>query len=226
MRLARVIPALVFILGTTQVALGANLAELRDAAERGMSDAANQLGMAYYLGHGTPKDLREAAKWIRAAAEKNDPAAQANLAALYDRGDGVPRDPEQALQWYLKAAKRGNDLAQVLLGAKYEYAEGTAENPAEAFRWYERAAKADNVDGQYRVGLCYLNGKGVKQDFAKAYFWLVLACSGSEQTPANYEKAKAVAGGLLDEKEVQALDKRGEQWLAQKRKPARSLGMR
>lgn len=226
MRLARVIPAFVFILGTGRLASGASIAELREAAERGMGDASNQLGMAYYLGHGTPRDFREAEKWIRAAAKKNDPAAQANLAALYDRGDGVPRDPEQALHWYMKAARRGNDLAQVLLGSKYEYAEGTAENPTEAFRWYERAAKADNVDGQYRVGLCYLNGRGVKQDFAKAYFWLVLACSGSERTPANYEKAKAVAGGLLDEKEVQALDKKGEQWLAQKRKTARSLGMR
>ena len=48
----------------------------RMAAEQGDMQAQHSLGKMYELGHGVPKDMTEATKWIRKAADQGDADAK------------------------------------------------------------------------------------------------------------------------------------------------------
>ncbi len=52
------------------------------AAEAGVASARNLVGMLYFSGQGTKKDLKEARKWLQLAADQNHPQAGQNLARL------------------------------------------------------------------------------------------------------------------------------------------------
>lgn len=76
-------------------------------AEKGESDSQNTLGNLYYLGLGTKRSYRAAARWYVKAALQNYGPAQANLGHLYNQGLGVPKDVVRTLGWYLLATKSG-----------------------------------------------------------------------------------------------------------------------
>jgi TPR repeat protein len=78
------------------------------AAEQGLAEAKNNLGVMYGDGSGVPKDYTEAARWYRAAAEQGDSEGQYDLATLYAAGRGVPLDYESAYFWYSLAASSGH----------------------------------------------------------------------------------------------------------------------
>lgn len=83
------------------------LQELETQAERGDAEAQYNLGRAYLLGEGVPKDAAEAVKWWRKAAEQGIAEAQHNLGRAYFLGEGVPKDYVQAYLW-LNLAAAGN----------------------------------------------------------------------------------------------------------------------
>ena len=56
------------------------------AAEAGNSDAQNNLGTLYTLGHGVEKDFTKAAHWYQLAADQGNAKAQNNLAGIYILG--------------------------------------------------------------------------------------------------------------------------------------------
>ena len=45
------------------------------AADQGDADAQSKLGVAYYAGHGVPKDFAEAHKWFNLSAAAGHPKA-------------------------------------------------------------------------------------------------------------------------------------------------------
>ena len=52
------------------------------AAEQGVAEAQNNLGLAYDYGKGVKKDKAEAVKWLRKAAEQGDTEAKEELAII------------------------------------------------------------------------------------------------------------------------------------------------
>ena len=52
------------------------------AAEQGHADAQNNLGTAYLVGAGVPKDHAKAIRWFRKAADRKHVYAQDNLARV------------------------------------------------------------------------------------------------------------------------------------------------
>lgn len=95
----------------------------RAAAEQGVVEAENSIGMMYYNGDGVSKDYNEAVNWDRRAAEAGYPLAQENLAYMLEQGKGVPLDYVSAYAWYSMAAAKGRhqsaermkSLAKVML---------------------------------------------------------------------------------------------------------------
>lgn len=77
---------------------------LKALAEQGSAHAQMQLGRAYEIGEGVPKDPSLAAQWYRKAAEQGYADAQYNLGIMYSEGDGVPKDTDEAQKWFSAAA--------------------------------------------------------------------------------------------------------------------------
>src|SRR5690349_10645203 len=67
----------------------AALAAWRPLAERGNSNAQNNVGVFYERGEGVPRDYVAAVSWYRRAAEQGNGAAQNNLGVMYEKGLGV-----------------------------------------------------------------------------------------------------------------------------------------
>ena len=57
----------------------------RLAADQGLADAQNNLGLMYDNGEGVPEDDAEAVRWYRLAADQGDAGAQ-NLGVMYADG--------------------------------------------------------------------------------------------------------------------------------------------
>lgn len=68
------------------------------------------LGMAYLLGRGVPKDEKTAARWMDAAARQGWGSAQLQLADMFRLGIGVPRVRNEAYFWYSIAARGTSGL--------------------------------------------------------------------------------------------------------------------
>jgi len=77
---------------------------LKDLSKHGVPYAQLQLGRAYEIGEGVPKDHVMAAQLYRKAAEQGNADAQYNLAMMYSEGDGVPKDNNEAQRWFSAAA--------------------------------------------------------------------------------------------------------------------------
>lgn len=154
----------------------ADIAELRQAAERGDVEAQLTLGSYYYYGRQVRQDFGEAIKLFRLAANSGEARAQFNLGYMYALGQGVSQSNDEARAWFERAAEQGLDNAQYKLGRYYDH----MENYAEAFKWYERAAQQGHALAQAGLAYAYSNGRGVPQDRKEALEWYRLAAEQGE----------------------------------------------
>jgi len=88
----------------------------RQAAEQGLSEAQNNLGVLYKEGQGVRQDYAEAAHWFSMAAQQDNTLAQLNLGWLYHAGKGVSQNTDSACYWYTLAAEKGHATAWLNLG--------------------------------------------------------------------------------------------------------------
>ena len=95
--------------------------QYRTLAESGDSDAANYLGIHYYLGLGTKKDYVKANDWFLASALHENADAMRNLGVMYMRGLGVDQNWGRAYGWLYHAVQRDHPTAQEYLGAVADY---------------------------------------------------------------------------------------------------------
>lgn len=76
-------------------------------AQLGDAEVAYELGLAYDLAIGVPKDNQQAFAYFEQAARQNHPKAQYNLAICYALEKGVAKDIDQAKHWVNQARKNG-----------------------------------------------------------------------------------------------------------------------
>lgn len=87
----------------------------KSAADRGLAEAQNCLGLMYEEGHGVVSDLKAAAHWYARATEGGNVDAMANMANMLEKGRGVKMDTERALKLFRQASKAGSMQAKVRL---------------------------------------------------------------------------------------------------------------
>ena len=144
----------------------------RKAADLGLADAQNALGLKYDAGEGVALDDQEAARLYRLAAEQGLAVAQYNLGLMYDFGEGVQENNAEAVRWYRKAAEQGRADAQNRMGLHYDAGEGVELDDREAVSWYRKAAEQGFAAAQHNLGLMYADGEGVGEDDVEAVVWL------------------------------------------------------
>ncbi|WP_404333439.1 SPOR domain-containing protein [Sphingomonas sp. MMS12-HWE2-04] len=114
------------------------VSQWRAPAERGNADAQFNLGQAYKLGRGVPKDPGLAEQWYRKAALQGHEQAEANYGlALFENG----KRPDAA-PWLERAVARGDARAQYILGIMLFNGDGVRKDWPRAYALTIRASQS------------------------------------------------------------------------------------
>jgi len=186
--------------------------EMKESAKQGNVQAQYNLGMMYkgdinHSSYDSPKNYKEAIKWLTKVAEQGNVNGQVNLASMYEDGQGTPQNYEEAIKWYTKAAEQGDVFSQFSLGWTYETGRGTSQNYQEAIKWYTKASLQGYVMAQFNLGLMHAKGDGVPQSDEQAYIWASLAAAQSD-APENAEKLRDLAAEKLTPARLNAAQQR------------------
>ena len=127
------------------------------------------LGIAYYTGEGTEKDVDLALRQLDTAAARGNIRAMILLGQLYNGSEGVVRDTVKVLEWYERAVAAGSVDAMVQLAGSYLSGESVPHNPQRAVELYQRAVDQGNTEAMCRLGYCYEQGEGVTLNSRRAY---------------------------------------------------------
>jgi TPR repeat protein len=179
----------------------------------GYDEAGLALAKMHLFGMGTPKNSKEAIRWLRQVAEARfDPTsdrlrfdprhpeqmsekveAAFMLARIYERGIGVPKDALEAKKWYAKADDFGFVPARNVLGEAWLNGYGGQRDARKAFDYLQSAAQEGYVTAQYNLAkLCYTGDTGVPRDLKLAGAWFNAAAK------AGHPGALFAAGRMYD----------------------------
>ena len=89
---------------------------ITDAADAGLLEAKDKLGVMYLKGQGVAVDYKEALKWFSRAAEKGYSWSMYHMGEMYYDGKGVSRSYDTARMLFSKAAGQGNQAAMYEIG--------------------------------------------------------------------------------------------------------------
>jgi TPR repeat protein len=111
------------------------------AANGGLLEAQNELGLLYLSGRIGAADPAAGVAWLTRAAQGGFAQAQNNLATLYERGAGVPQNLNNAGQLYSLAANQGHGPATLALARMHFQGLGTQVNLEKAWALATLAAE-------------------------------------------------------------------------------------
>jgi hypothetical protein len=157
-------------------ALGSDIEEHIQAAEKGDLEAQYSLALRYLYGQGTKKDPKTAIFWLKQAIEQNYPKAVYRYAKLFEDGTAVPMNAKSAAEWYLKAAQLGVIGAQRKMGELYRDGKGVNKDPVQAYAWYNITVAASGA---------------VQDKIHREYI-------GFGLSPAERDRAQALSADLLN----------------------------
>ena len=141
------------------------------AAEKGHSDAMNDLAGCYIQGTGVEKNAAEGLKWLKKAVELKNLRACSNLGLHYMEGDIVKRDPVEAARLWKIAADGGHPRALYNLGWCYAEGVGVEQNSAQAFKLWLQAAEKGEPYAMLNCARCYRDGKETERNMKEAIKW-------------------------------------------------------
>lgn len=122
-------------------------------AQAGDADAMFNLGQAYKLGRGVPKDAGLARDWFGKAAAKGHLPAETNLGILlFQAGEKA-----EAIRWLRQAADKGERRAQYVLGVAYWTGDGVPKSEALAWAYLSNSAAQGLAEG--RQAFAALDGR-------------------------------------------------------------------
>lgn len=201
-------------------------------AEAGDIQSQTWIGMMYYEGAGIPKNLEEAARWIKKSAESGSVEAQYMLSKMYGNGEGVSESKADRWKWLLKAAEGGHAKAQFDFGehvSTFWSSYPAKSDPVEGVKWYRKSADQGYAPALVALATCFYLGEGVAesneeaekfyrkaadQDYKQAKIALGKMFVRSEAKPRDFDEyAIFVRMAREDEPKVLEIDDEGEIWV-------------
>lgn len=175
------------------------LAILKPAAAAGDVRSQFLLGVAYYQGVGTAKDVDQAANWFERAAAGGDKNAQHLLGKMYLNGIAYPRNERVAAELLEKSALQGVAEAQYILGlllsplpvqdeqnSIFSNLSSIPKDPVASARWHRMAADQGHAHAQFSLALAYERGSGVAKSMVEAInFYRLAAKQGTSRAQHN-----------------------------------------
>lgn len=125
------------------------------------------LGLCYYAGYGTEKDVSKAVELFMESGNVN---ALYSLGVCYNNGIEVEQNLQKATDYYYKAAQLGLPAAQNDYGVTC--ISGIKMAPQEAFDWFNKSAEQGYAPAQYNLAYCFANNLGVNANFDESVSWL------------------------------------------------------
>ena len=109
------------------------------------------IGICYYYGQGTEKDMTEAVAWYAKSTEQGNSTAMLNLGFCYHTGLVVTKDLTKAFELYEQSALLGHSTGMNNVGICYRYGVGVAVDLNKAKEWYAKAAAQGHERSQARL---------------------------------------------------------------------------
>lgn len=143
--------------------------ELKKIADKGDSEAQNQLGLIYIKTE--TQDYKQALKYFKMSANNNNPMGQWGYAKMLQNGYGVNKNIKEAIKWFQKSANQNFIEAQFDLGLLYYNGNDVKQDYKKALEYFEKAGTLGHVKSCSNVSIMYLKGEGSAQDLMKAFEW-------------------------------------------------------
>ncbi len=128
-----------------------------------------ELGLLYYKGENTKRDLKKAKKIFGELAMKGDAKSQYYLGEIFHH----KKDYSSAIKWYGKSALNDNSEAQyslaTLLFEGNDY--GLIPNKEKALEWYRKSAENGNVRAQFTLGKLLFKEKN-NENKEEGLYWI------------------------------------------------------
>ena len=146
------------------------------AADLGNLPALYRLGVCYYDGTGTARDLPLAFSCLKRAAEGGVHEAYYYLGLCYFHGHGCERNDALAYRAFQKCTEAGTDPVTAYSSLHYlavclAEGRGVKADKAKAFSLFLSVAGQGFAESMYRCGLCYEKGEGVPMSEEEALRW-------------------------------------------------------
>lgn len=122
------------------------------AAESGLVDVQNEVGLLYLSGRLGIRDATAAAGWFSRSATGRYPQGAHNLGILYEQGLGVPQNFDNAGRLYTQAANAGHAEATSGLGRLHAAGLGTEQDLPRAWAFFSLAVKRDDEAAKAPLG--------------------------------------------------------------------------
>ena len=131
-----------------------------------------QLGLLYYYGEGTEKDLEKSFCYRKKAADLGNREILADIAWMYEKGEGVERSLQKALESYQLVVQSTNKIEPLYRQA---YIYDLLEDHQQAITFYERAIEQtrarenhEHANALYRLAMKHEKGLGTPINHEKA----------------------------------------------------------
>ena len=132
------------------------LALFEKAAALGNQRSQVNVGILYFRGQGTARDLVQARSWLEKAAASNDPYALYALARAMDESQGAATaDPVRAADLYRRAAELGHPLAALRYGLALSEGNGVKKDFVAAHKWFTYAQSNGVPEAALALGDLY-----------------------------------------------------------------------
>ena len=122
------------------------------AAEAGLVDVQNEIGLFYLSGRLGERDATAASGWFSRSASGGYPQGAYNLGILYEQGIGVPQNFDNAGQLYTQAANAGHAEATTGLGRLHATGLGTKQDLPRAWAFFSLAVKRGDEAAKAPLG--------------------------------------------------------------------------
>jgi TPR repeat protein len=122
----------------------------RKAADGGLAEAQQNVGLLYYYGYGVAENAREAVRWFQMAADQSLAAGEYMLALASQQGKGTSLDYAKARRLFLSSARKNYGDAQLMYAYMLQAGEGADSMPMSAYVW-GKIAEANGVEAAIDV---------------------------------------------------------------------------
>ena len=136
------------------------------AANQGVAEAYQNLGVAYLNGKGVPKNTQKALDMMKKAIDGGSQTAIYNLGNIYS---SIGKN-EEAILWLRKAAELNLVFAQADLAGKLAESAKTEAEKQEAKQWLEKAL-AEIKAARKLIEIYEQGSKNIPKNKARKQYW-------------------------------------------------------
>ena len=159
----------------------------KELAQKNMPGAMALLGVMFFEGKATKKDIVQSRYWLERGAVAGDSWAQRILGQHMLKEDAIfGENIWLSLYWLEKAAAQKDPVACWWVGESYSRDDRIPHDLKKALYWYEKGAELGDLDCQGRAATLYVQGEGIEKNPERAALWMRNLAENGAKTAQYY----------------------------------------